>query len=118
MEVRAKATLKYQIVRNYIHGGRNQKLFHFLTTCDHWNFFLIIGHNGVMPRAQKPAAKPKHDPLHVQLHEDTVHAKYGDVSQPGKRKKSKRDKSDRVSEDEVRSMEFLRDCNLSLCRPR
>lgn len=68
-----------------------------------------------MPRAQKPASKPKHDPLHVQLHEDNVHAKYGNVSQPGKRKKSKRDKSDRESEDEVRLMKILRrDCNLSL----
>lgn len=57
-----------------------------------------------MPRVQKPASKPKHDPLHVQLHEDTVNAKYGSVSQPGKRKKSRRDKSDRESEDEVRSM--------------
>ncbi|KAF9649319.1 cell adhesion protein byn-1 [Thelephora ganbajun] len=54
-----------------------------------------------MPRAQKPASRPKHDPLHIQLHEDSVHAKYGNVSQPGKRKKSKRDKSDRESEDET-----------------
>lgn len=59
-----------------------------------------------MPRAQKPASRPKHDPLHVQLHEDSVHAKYGSVSQPGKRKKSGRDKSDHESEDEVRSMTF------------
>ena len=60
-----------------------------------------------MPRAQKSASKPKHDPLHVQLDEDSVHAKYGNVSQPGKRKKSKRDKSDRESEDEVRSLKRL-----------
>jgi len=66
-----------------------------------------------MPRAQKPTSKPKHDPLHVQLHEDSVHAKYGDVSQPGKRKKSKRDKSDRESEDEVRLEKFIgRGCGL------
>lgn len=72
-----------------------------------------------MPRAQKPSSKPKHDPLHIQLHEDSVHVKYGDVSQPGKRKKSKRDKSDRESEDEVRSMKILRgDCNSSLSRLR
>jgi essential nuclear protein 1 len=57
-----------------------------------------------MPRVQKLASKPKHDPLHVQLHEDTVNAKYGSVSQPGKRKKSRRDKSDRESDDEVRWM--------------
>ena len=66
-----------------------------------------------MPRAQKPASKPKHDPLHIQLHEDTVHEKYGNVSQPGKRKKSKRDRTDRESEDEVRPMIFFRgDCGL------
>ena len=70
-----------------------------------------------MPRAQKPASKPKHDPLHIQLHEDSVHAKYGDVSQPGKRKKSKRDKPDRESGDEVRLESFLQgDCNLILYR--
>ena len=73
----------------------------------------------IMPRAQKPASRPKHDPLHIQLHEDSVHAKYGDVSQPGKRKKSKRDKSDRESEDEARPKEIHRGCcNLSLCRLR
>jgi len=72
-----------------------------------------------MPRAQKPASKPKHDPLHVQLHEDSVHAKYGNVSQPGKRNKSKRDKSDRESEDEVRPMKILRrDYDLSSYRLR
>ncbi|KAJ3566958.1 hypothetical protein NP233_g6664 [Leucocoprinus birnbaumii] len=41
-----------------------------------------------MPRAQKPAQKPRHDPLHVQLNEDEVEAKYGRISQPGKRKKT------------------------------
>ncbi|KAF9779542.1 cell adhesion protein byn-1 [Thelephora terrestris] len=54
-----------------------------------------------MPRAQKSASKPKHDPLHIQLDEDSLHAKYGNVSQPGKRKKARRDKSDRESEDET-----------------
>jgi len=72
-----------------------------------------------MPRAQKPASKPKHDPLHIQLHEDSVHARHGDVSQPGKRKKSKRDKSDRESGDEVRLGKFpQRGCYLSLYRLR
>jgi essential nuclear protein 1 len=42
-----------------------------------------------MPRAQKPS-KPRHDPLHVQLDEDEVNTKYGRISQPGKRKKSKK----------------------------
>ena len=36
-----------------------------------------------MPRAQKPAA-PRHDPLHVQLRDDAVAAKYGRLSAPGK----------------------------------
>ncbi|KAJ2924953.1 hypothetical protein H1R20_g12155, partial [Candolleomyces eurysporus] len=49
-----------------------------------------------MPRTQKPSSKPRHDPLHVQLDEDEAHAKYGRVSQPGKRTKSRR----RPSEDE------------------
>ncbi|KAF9821035.1 hypothetical protein IEO21_01012 [Rhodonia placenta] len=42
-----------------------------------------------MPRAAKPPTKSRHDPLHVQLGEDEVHAKYGRISQPGKRRKSK-----------------------------
>ncbi|OBZ71992.1 Bystin [Grifola frondosa] len=42
-----------------------------------------------MPRAPKSTGKTRHDPLHVQLDEDEVYAKYGRVSQPGKRKKSK-----------------------------
>lgn len=72
-----------------------------------------------MPRAQKPPSKAKHDPLHVQLQEDNVYAKYGNVSQPGKRKKSRRDKSDRESEDEVRSMKFHHgDWDLRLYRLR
>jgi essential nuclear protein 1 len=43
-----------------------------------------------MPRVQKSSGKTRHDPLHVQLGEDEVHAKYGNVSQPGKRKKSRK----------------------------
>ncbi|KZT74509.1 cell adhesion protein byn-1 [Daedalea quercina L-15889] len=42
-----------------------------------------------MPRTAKPAGKSRHDPLHVQLGEDEVYAKYGRLSHPGKRKKSK-----------------------------
>ncbi|KAJ8698269.1 snoRNA-binding rRNA-processing protein, variant 2 [Pleurotus ostreatus] len=41
-----------------------------------------------MPRALK-SGKPRHDPLHVQLDDDELLAKYGRVSQPGKRKKSR-----------------------------
>lgn len=41
-----------------------------------------------MPRATKPTGKTRHDPLLVQLREDELEAKYGKVSQPGKRKKT------------------------------
>lgn len=42
-----------------------------------------------MPRVNsKPSGKSRHDPLHVQLREDELHEKYGDVSRPGKRKKT------------------------------
>ncbi|KAJ2916465.1 hypothetical protein MD484_g3948, partial [Candolleomyces efflorescens] len=47
-----------------------------------------------MPRAQKPSSKPRHDPLHVQLDEDEAQAKYGRISQPGKRTKSRRRSSE------------------------
>ncbi|KII96008.1 hypothetical protein PLICRDRAFT_98163 [Plicaturopsis crispa FD-325 SS-3] len=47
-----------------------------------------------MPRANKPSGKTRHDPLHVQLDDDAVEAKYGRVSQPGKRKKSKKGTTD------------------------
>ncbi|KDR83487.1 hypothetical protein GALMADRAFT_219315 [Galerina marginata CBS 339.88] len=50
-----------------------------------------------MPRANKSSGKSRHDPLLVQLDEDEVEAKYGRISQPGKRKKSKRSPS--VDED-------------------
>lgn len=46
-----------------------------------------------MPRALK-SGKPRHDPLHVQLDDDELLAKYGRVSQPGKRKKSRQSKND------------------------
>ncbi|THH33809.1 hypothetical protein EUX98_g468 [Antrodiella citrinella] len=42
-----------------------------------------------MPRTHKPTGKTRHDPLHVQLDEDELHAKYGRVSKPDKRRKSK-----------------------------
>ncbi|PCH41601.1 cell adhesion protein byn-1 [Wolfiporia cocos MD-104 SS10] len=42
-----------------------------------------------MPRALKGTAKSRHDPLHIQLGEDELYAKYGRISQPGKRTKSK-----------------------------
>lgn len=46
-----------------------------------------------MPRAQK-STKPRHDPLLAQIHEDELIAKYGRVSQPGKRNKSRKSRSD------------------------
>ncbi|TCD70471.1 snoRNA-binding rRNA-processing protein [Steccherinum ochraceum] len=42
-----------------------------------------------MPRATKPTGKTRHDPLHVQLGEDEQHAKYGKISKPERRRKSK-----------------------------
>ena len=80
--------------------ARHRSFPFFYLLFDRSNFFVEI-----MPRAQKPASRLKHDPLHIQLHEDSVHAKYGNVSQPGKRSKSRRDRSE--SEDEVRSMKCL-----------
>ncbi|KAI9063423.1 cell adhesion protein byn-1 [Trametes sanguinea] len=51
-----------------------------------------------MPKAPKAASsKVKHDPLHVQLGEDEVYAKYGRVSQPGRRRKSKAKDDDEES---------------------
>ncbi len=44
-----------------------------------------------MPRTHKQPQKSRHDPLFVQLNEDEVEAKYGRVSQPGKRKKGQKD---------------------------
>lgn len=45
-----------------------------------------------MPRASRPGGKSRHDPLLVQLDEDEVAAKYGRISEPGKRKKSRKSK--------------------------
>ncbi|KAJ7672872.1 Bystin-domain-containing protein [Mycena rosella] len=42
-----------------------------------------------MPASRKTSGKSRHDPLLVQLGGDDLEAKYGRVSQPGKRKKSK-----------------------------
>ncbi|KAI8985004.1 cell adhesion protein byn-1 [Trametes punicea] len=52
-----------------------------------------------MPKAPKVPSKVKHDPLHVQIGEDEVYAKYGRVSQPGRRRKSKaKDDDDEAGE--------------------
>jgi essential nuclear protein 1 len=42
-----------------------------------------------MPRTKTAPGKARHDPLLVQLDEDELEEKYGRISQPGKRKKSK-----------------------------
>ena len=47
-----------------------------------------------MPRVQKASGKTRHDPLHIQLGEDELEAKYGKVTRPGKRRKSHADEED------------------------
>lgn len=54
-----------------------------------------------MPRATKGAGKSRHDPLLVQLDEDEVAAKYGRISEPGKRKKSRTSQSNEEENGEV-----------------
>ena len=56
-----------------------------------------------MPRAHKPSGKSRHDPLLVQLDEDEVEAKYGRISQPGKRKKSRQGSNIDEESSEVKS---------------
>lgn len=48
-----------------------------------------------MPRIHNPSSgKSRHDPLHVDIAADDTLAKYGNVSKPGRRKKSRHDKHD------------------------
>jgi essential nuclear protein 1 len=54
-----------------------------------------------MPRANKPSGKSRHDPLLVQLDDDELEAKYGRVSKPGKRKKSRQSQADDEENGEV-----------------
>ncbi|KZS97733.1 Bystin-domain-containing protein [Sistotremastrum niveocremeum HHB9708] len=51
-----------------------------------------------MPRALKSKTKARSAPLPIQLHEDEVHAKYGKVSRPGKRRKSGQDSEESEEE--------------------
>ncbi|KAJ7162620.1 Bystin-domain-containing protein [Mycena crocata] len=51
-----------------------------------------------MPPTRKSSGKSRHDPLLVQLGGDEVEAKYGRISQPGKRKKSKNTSEEDASE--------------------
>ncbi|PFH52572.1 hypothetical protein AMATHDRAFT_139696 [Amanita thiersii Skay4041] len=54
-----------------------------------------------MPRAQKSVERQRHDPLLVQLGNDELEAKYGRLSQPGRRKKSTTKKDDDDDDGEV-----------------
>ena len=49
----------------------------------------IFQSSAKMPKANRATGKTRHDPLYVQLKEDELHEKYGTVSQPGKRKKTR-----------------------------
>lgn len=53
-----------------------------------------------MPRVQK-SVKQRHDPLHAQLDVDEAQAKYGRVSQPGKRAKRQKSSGDEESSEVV-----------------
>jgi hypothetical protein len=55
----------------------------------------------IMPRTRKASGKARHDPLLVQLDEDELETKYGRVSQPGKRQKSKHSNLDNQESGEV-----------------
>lgn len=60
----------------------------------------LLKHLPNMPRATKPSGKSRHDPLHVQLRQDEVTAKYGKVSNPTKRSKaSKRSHGDEENDE-------------------
>ena len=63
-----------------------------------------------MPRVSKPAAKTRHDPLHVQLEDHEVLEKFGRVSQPGKRRKSRNN----VPDDEPGEVSDLDLCHSAL----
>ncbi|KAF7313489.1 hypothetical protein HMN09_00504800 [Mycena chlorophos] len=51
-----------------------------------------------MPAVRKSSGKSRHDPLLVQLADDDLEARYGRVSQPGKRKKSHQNSDDDENE--------------------
>ncbi|KAH8830543.1 Bystin-domain-containing protein [Flagelloscypha sp. PMI_526] len=61
-----------------------------------------------MPQIQKSKGRARHDPLHVELHEDETQAKFGKISEPGKRKKSRR-----TNEDQNDSIETALDSKTS-----
>lgn len=47
-----------------------------------------------MPRTLKPTPKSRHDPLHRDIAADDQYAKYGNVSKPGRRKKTRQHDED------------------------
>ncbi|ORY25648.1 Bystin-domain-containing protein [Naematelia encephala] len=60
-----------------------------------------------MPRTAKPA-KPRHDPLHVELEQDDVHRRLGRVRQPGKRRqRSEKEEDETLAEDARTSKRIL-----------
>jgi hypothetical protein len=60
----------------------------------------------IMPKVPKSPNKSRHAPLHVQLDEEDAWAKYGKVSKPGKRQKSRRNALRDEDEEEVGSPTF------------
>lgn len=55
-----------------------------------------------MPRAPRSTGKTRHDPLLVQLDEDETEAKYGRISAPGRRKKSRKSRDGDEPDTDVR----------------
>lgn len=53
------------------------------------------------PTPRKNKKTPRHDPLHVEVLQDETLAKYGEVSQPGRRKKKKGKAQGKNSDDEA-----------------
>jgi essential nuclear protein 1 len=51
----------------------------------------VRSHYFLMPRTIKPSQKSRHDPLLRDIAADDLYAKYGNVSKPGRRKKTKHD---------------------------
>jgi hypothetical protein len=50
--------------------------------------------SGLMPRSLKPSQKSRHDPLHRDIAADDIYEKYGNISKPGRRKKTQANEHD------------------------
>ena len=68
-----------------------------------------------MPKANRATGKTRHDPLYVQLKEDELHEKYGTVSQPGKRKKTRSSEVNEEEGGEVRVLSRYTGLQLTFC---